>query len=281
MPTELTVEVLAAPVVNHAMAHNGLPFLHRLVVSSPAPLADVLITARVVDAFGTVLSRPWQHPVERVEAGHPLVVDQPALRLDPAYLSGVEEETGAEIVVEVTVAGEPAGGTTHPIRVQAARQWTLDPAAPVLSLELLAAFVQPNHPALPALISEAAQILATVTGSGSLAVSHATPERIDEIVGAVFTAVHDREIFYASAAGQLGLRPEGPHIPATCSPTGSEPAWTPRCCSPRPWSTSASPRCSGSRTGTPSWATGASRSGGCPTRPAPRSRCRRTRWTWS
>ena len=134
----------------------------------------MLITARVVDAFGTVLSRPWQHPVERVEAGRPLVVDQPALRLDPGYLSGVEEETGAEIVVEVTLAGEPVGGTTHPIRVQAARQWTLDPAAPVLSLELLAAFVQPNHPALPALISEAAQILETVTGSGSLAVSHAS-----------------------------------------------------------------------------------------------------------
>ena len=123
MPSELTVEVLAAPVVNHAMAHNGLPFLHRLVVSSSAALADVLITARVVDAFGAVLSRPWQHPVERVEAGQALVVDQPALRLDPGYLSAVEEETGAEIVVEVTVAGQPVGGTAHPIRVQAARQW--------------------------------------------------------------------------------------------------------------------------------------------------------------
>ena len=59
MPTELTFEVLAAPVVNHAMAHNGLPFLHRIVVSSGGagseasePLTDVLITARVVDAFG-------------------------------------------------------------------------------------------------------------------------------------------------------------------------------------------------------------------------------------
>ncbi len=204
MPTELTVEVLAAPVVNHAMAHNGLPFLHRLVVSSAVPLADVLLTARVVDVFGAVLSRPWQHPVERVEAGQPLVVDQPALRLDPGYLSAVEEETGAEIVVEVTVAGEPVGSTAHPIRVQAARQWTLDPAAPVLSLELLAAFVQPNHPALPPLVSEAAQILETVTGSGSLAVSHATGERIDEIVGAVFTAVHDREIFYAQPPASWG-----------------------------------------------------------------------------
>ena len=164
----------------------------------------MLVTARVIDAFGTVLSRPWQHPVERVEAGRPLVVDQPALRLDPGYLSEVEEETGAEIVIEVTAGGDPIGGTAHPIRVQAARQWTLDPAAPVLSLEMLAAFVQPNHPALPALISEAAQTLASATGSGSLAVSHATGERIDQIVAAVFTAVHDREISYAQPPASWG-----------------------------------------------------------------------------
>ena len=45
MPTERIVGVLSVPVVNHAMAHNGLPFLHRLVVSSSAPLTGVLITA--------------------------------------------------------------------------------------------------------------------------------------------------------------------------------------------------------------------------------------------
>ena len=214
MPTDLIIEVLSAPVVNHAMAHNGLPFLHRLVVSwggtdatgtAPAP-TGLVIRARVVDTFGVVLSRPWQHPVERLEAGHPLVVDSPALRLDPAYLSSVEEETGAEIVVDVQVAdgGESLGVTTHPIRVQAARQWALDPGAPVLSLEMLAAFVQPNHPALPALVSEAAQILEQATGSGALAVSHATGDRIDQIVAAVFTAVHDRDIFYAQPPASWG-----------------------------------------------------------------------------
>ncbi len=204
MAAGVTIEVLAAPQVNHAMAHNGLPFLHRLVVASTEPLAEVLVSARVVDAFGTVLSRPWQHFAERVEAGHPLAVEQPALRLDPAYLAGVEEETGAEIVVEVTAGGVLLATTTHPIRVLAARQWTLDPSSPVLSLELLAAFVQPNHPALPPLVSEAAQLLATTTGSGSLGVHYATRTRIDEIVGAVFTAVHDRGIFYAEPPASWG-----------------------------------------------------------------------------
>ncbi len=198
------IEVLAAPQVNQAMAHNGLPFLHRVTIASGESLAEVLTTARLVDAFGTVLSRPWQHFVERLEADTPLAVEQPALRLDPAYLAGVEEETAAEIVVEVSAAGDPVGSTTHPIRVLAARQWTLEPNSPVLSLELLAAFVQPNHPALPPLISEAAQLLAKATGSGSLGINYAQPERIDEIVGAIFTAVHDREIFYAEPPASWG-----------------------------------------------------------------------------
>lgn len=204
MPADVTIEVLAAPVVNHAMAHNGLPFLHRISVAATEPLSEVMVTARVVDAFGSVISRPWQHPSERLEATSPLVVDHPSVRLDPAYLGGVEEETGAEIVVEVTAGGVEVATTVHPIRVLAARQWTLDPQAPVLSLEMLAAFVQPNHPALSSLVSESAQILDTVTGSGSLAVSHVDAERIDQIVGAVFTAVHDREIFYAQPPASWG-----------------------------------------------------------------------------
>lgn len=204
MTAEVTIEVLAAPVVNHAMAHNGLPFLHRIVVATDEPLAEVLVTARVVDDFGTVLSRPWQHRAERVEPGQPLIVQQPSLRLDAAYLAEVEEEIGADLVVEVAVSDEPVGVTKHPIRVLAARQWILDPAAPVLSLEMLAAFVQPNHPALPPLVSEAAQLLAKRTGSGSLGVGLVTAQRIDEIVDAVFTAAHDREIYYAHPPASWG-----------------------------------------------------------------------------
>lgn len=127
MAAEVIIEVLAAPVVNHAMAHNGLPFLHRIVVASADPLAEVLVTARLVDDFGTVLSRPWQHRAERIEPGQPLTVQQPSLRLDPAYLAEIEEETGAELVVEVVARGEPVGVTNHPIRVLAARQWILNP----------------------------------------------------------------------------------------------------------------------------------------------------------
>ena len=86
----------------------------------------------------------------------------------------------------------------------AARQWSLDPAAPVLSLELLASFVQPNHPAVGPIVARAAAILADRTKSGSLQVTYVDPERLDAIVDAVFTAVHELDVYYAEPPASWG-----------------------------------------------------------------------------
>ncbi|GAA1899540.1 DUF3320 domain-containing protein [Lapillicoccus jejuensis] len=201
------VEVLTAPVVSFGMAHSGLPFLHRVVVTPPAGtdvLEDVVVTAAVVDAHGTVLTRPWRTHVDAVRGDVPLVVDEPALRLDPQTMTALEEETAAEVVVSVT-ARDLATATGHtPVRVLAARQWTVDPAAPVLSLELLATFVQPNHPAVGRLVGRAAQLLEERTRSGSLAVTEATAERRDAVVEAVADAVVDAGVHYAEPPASWG-----------------------------------------------------------------------------
>ncbi|HET9944187.1 MAG TPA: DUF4011 domain-containing protein, partial [Actinomycetes bacterium] len=201
------VEVVAAPLVSYPMAHGGIAFLHRIVVTVPAggpPADDVVVRAAVVDAQGAVLTRPWQHHVESLRAGVPLVIDHPAIRLDAGHLAELEEETTAEIVVTVTAAGAELGRAFTPVRVLAARQWSMDPAAPVLSLELLASFVQPNHPAVGPVVSRAATILAERTKSGSLQISYVDPERVDAIVDAVFTAVHELDVYYAEPPASWG-----------------------------------------------------------------------------
>ena len=90
------------------MAHGGIAFLHRIVVTVPPTAPDVddlVVAAEVVDAQGDVLTRPWQHHVDSLRSGIPLVVDHPAIRLDARYLAELEEETTAEVVVTVTAAG--------------------------------------------------------------------------------------------------------------------------------------------------------------------------------
>ena len=202
------LEVVTAPLVNHAMAHNGIRVVRQITLVSSPDLdgghTDVVLTARLVDAHSTVLTRPWQHHVDRLDAGGRVRLDNPDITLDPAAIASLDEETGADLIVEATRAGQTFVTSTTPMRVLAARQWLVDPDAPVLSLELLAAFVQPNHPALGPLVARAAAYLEAETTSGSLAVDHVLPGRIDAIVEAVCAAVHASGIYYAQPPASWG-----------------------------------------------------------------------------
>ena len=58
------LEVVTAPLVNHAMAHNGIRVVRQITLVSSPDLdgghTDVVLTARLVDAHSTVLTRPWR-----------------------------------------------------------------------------------------------------------------------------------------------------------------------------------------------------------------------------
>ena len=58
-------------------------------------------------------------------------LDNPDITLDPAAIASLDEETGADLIVEATRAGQTFVTSTTPMRVLAARQWLVDPDAPV------------------------------------------------------------------------------------------------------------------------------------------------------
>src|SRR5687768_12344838 len=62
---------------------------------------------------------------------------------------------------------------------------------------MLAAHVMPNHPAVTALVSEAAGVLEQKTGSGALVGYAGTPERVDEVVSAIAETMQRRGIRYS------------------------------------------------------------------------------------
>ncbi|MGD7705172.1 DUF4011 domain-containing protein [Microlunatus sp. Y2014] len=220
---------MSAPTLNYAMSHNELPFLDRVVIinRSAEALEEVVLTVEVRDDHGQLVSRPYNRNLD-LPPSLPVTLDSPDIRLDPRQLSTLEEETGAEIIVRVVagVAGPsgPAGqqlGISHsPLDLLAARQWQFDPRAPLLSLELLAAFVQPNHPAIGALLSATAERLAdprwvnrrprdersaeSRTGGGSLDTTEVSPQRIDEIVEALVEVTFEHGIHYAAPPASWG-----------------------------------------------------------------------------
>ena len=106
----------------------------------------------------------------------------------------VEEQRPASSVA-VGDGGEVLAEQTGRTQVLAAQQWLATPLP--LALEMLAAHVMPNHPAVTALVSEAAQRLEETTGSGSLDGYEAGPERVDQIVAAVAEVMQGRGIRYS------------------------------------------------------------------------------------
>src|SRR5688572_848010 len=119
--------------------------------------------------------------------------------MDPAALLHVEEQRPGVIDVEAEIATDDGvvllGEVSRGVQVLAAQQWLATPVP--LALEMLAAHVMPNHPAITALVSEAAGILEEKTGSGALVGYAGTPERVDEVVYAIAEAMQRRGIRYS------------------------------------------------------------------------------------
>ncbi len=195
----VSIEITSTPVLSYALAHNGIPVVPRLALTSATSVRAATVRLSVRDAEG-----PIARPVELLadlDAGRTTVLTDVGLVMDPAAMLQVEEQRPGVIDVEVLVDGidgdEPvvAGEASRPVQVLAANQWLASPLP--LALEMLAAHVMPNHPAVTALVADAATRLEETTGSGALVGYAATAERVDEVVTAIAETLRARGLRYS------------------------------------------------------------------------------------
>ncbi|GAA1298257.1 DUF3320 domain-containing protein [Pseudonocardia xinjiangensis] len=191
-PIAITLE--ARSVLSYAMAHNEIPVISRLAIEHvPADIQAARLRLAVADATGPI-GDPQEILLD-LQAGLPTVLTDIRLLLEPAAMLQVEEQRPAVIQALLEIDGEVYAEQVFRTWVLAAQQWLATP--PALALEMLAAHVMPNHPAVTALMREVAQHLEAGTGSPSLDGYQAGPERVDEIVAAVYAAMQARGIRYA------------------------------------------------------------------------------------
>ena len=193
-PSSVQIDLLATTTLSYAMAHNRLPVVHSVTLTcTGGPVDGALLTLRVEDSEGT-LSAPSEHLVDLTPL-HQTILAQVDVRLDPAAMLHVAERRPGRIVARVEAAGTVVAEAAVPVDVLAAHQWLREP--PTLSLELLAAFVMPNSPAIGVLVGEAAQLLEQRTGSPSIQGYQSGAERVDEIARAIYDAMAARRIRYS------------------------------------------------------------------------------------
>jgi hypothetical protein len=188
----VSIEITSTPVLSYALAHNRIPVISRLALTSDTTLRGATVRLGVRDAEGPI-ARAVELIVD-LDEGRTTVLTDLGLIMDPAAMLHVEEQRPGVIEVEVESDGELVGEEGRSVQVLAAQQWLATPLP--LALEMLAAHVMPNHPAITALVSEAAALLEQ-DGDGSIDGYAHGPERVDAIVAAIAAAMQRRGIRYS------------------------------------------------------------------------------------
>src|SRR4051794_9298980 len=186
----VSIELTTTPVLGYALAHNRIPAVNRLALTSTAAVGGVTVRLSVRDPEGPIGSAV--ELTADLHEGRTTVLQDVALTLDPAAMLQVDSQRPGVNDVEVVAGERVIGHASTPVRVLAAQQWLATPLP--LALEMLAAHVQPNHPAVTGLIEEAAAILDRDTGSDLVDGYDGGPERVDAIVAALGEAIRNHGI---------------------------------------------------------------------------------------
>jgi len=198
------LEVSAVTNLSYAMAHCRIPVLdHVTVHNAGEDRRGAVLVVDVVWAGGS-LGSPQEVPVD-LAANRPTVIRSMDLRLDPAAMLKVTEQVPGQIrVVLKDRDGVEIARADTEVTILGANQWKASP--PQLALEMLAAYVQPNSPAIGSLLSEVSDRLTQLTGISAIdGYQSENPQRVDAIVRAVFDAMAARDIRYVEPPAHWGL----------------------------------------------------------------------------
>lgn len=158
-------------------------------------LGELVVTCRVESASPAAFFAPKAIGIRTPRPG--LSVALRTVRLIPnrRALALLEERIQAELVVTLTAGDEIVGLGRSPIEFLAANQWMFADAY----WDSLAAFVQPNSPAIDQIVDAARRLLMERTGSstteGYQSLPH-DPDRVHQMARALFDALRDTGIQY-------------------------------------------------------------------------------------
>ena len=189
----LSIELQHTGRLCFAMHQNAVPWLTglRLVHRGGEPLHDLRVTLELQPGF----TAPHELHVAEVPANGTLALDPPDLTLAGTVLANTVERTRADLVVRVHRGAAELALRTEPVCVLAYNEW---PGLGVMPA-LVAAFVQPNHPALAPLVLEVAQELQQHTGDSALdGYQRGDAARVRRTIAAVFAVLARRELVYVA-----------------------------------------------------------------------------------
>lgn len=190
----LAIDAEVDPRPCYALAYNRKPPVSEVRVRNIAggltgPLTISITSSWSVSDIPPL--KPVTFQIDCPDPGHEFIKDTSSTRLSDEALATLAEAAPATITITVTDAEGYAQSVEREITVLARDQWLFQ------LQEISAAFVQPNHPDVPEIVSDAAVILGKATGSTAMdAYQSGSPERVVAMAEAIFMALRKRVTNY-------------------------------------------------------------------------------------
>lgn len=195
--TSTDITLVGASIVSYAMAHNRVRVLPGVTILHRGPAVRNARLTVSIDSAGAGLGEPREHFFDLEPSTDAVMKTDLGLTLDPTQMMDVEDSRPGSVRAVLRDGDRILAEATADVHVLAAGQWLLVPSQFELSLEMLAAHVQPNHPALAAVMDDASNRLRSMTGDGSFVGYQQDEERVDRTVEAVVAAIRARHVRYS------------------------------------------------------------------------------------
>ena len=187
----LSVDLDHSATLNLAMACNAVPVVSALRVNNLAGCA--LDDLRVSLELRPGVSEPWIARISNLAADASYNLPSVDLVLNMERLAGTGEREPVQIWVEVQVAGEPQLRQCSTVDLLAFNEWNGLSGLP----HLLAAFVQPNHPAVTQVLQLAREVLERQMADPSLSgYQRQDPQYVRSVVEALYQAIQQLGVSY-------------------------------------------------------------------------------------
>ncbi|MDO5743712.1 MAG: DUF4011 domain-containing protein [Micrococcaceae bacterium] len=186
----LSVRITHGTTVNYATAHTQARILERVVLENHgAASRQVLVTAVAMRGNLPVSAVARRHL--ELPCGTSTVHDLDVV-LDLAAFALIDARSPGQLMVRVAENGKLIAEESGELELLPASHWP--GASTQANAELLAVFVQPQHPALGQLLSDAGELFRTRTGGGDLEAAVGASERVDLSVACIFEVLGARGI---------------------------------------------------------------------------------------
>lgn len=184
------IEATLVPSINLAFYQNSLPILREMVVvnNGDCLIRDVRLTISSVPPF--ISTKHWH--IASVGAHQRYHLSDLDVTLDGSTLSRLTEAETSQVSILLTVEGEKVIHVDKPIELLPRNQWGGVSNIP----EIIAAFVEPNDPAVERLLKKSADILRQNDKRSSLNGYEGGAKRVWEMVSAIWAATGSMGLDY-------------------------------------------------------------------------------------